>query len=194
MSEPVLPYGRQPTRNYRPGARQVICVLGVLALCALGLFFAYRKYQHWCHDDYDCVSSALYAAAPNATISIGGEDEDGLGHYDVYEVRLDLDASGKRIIELAGPRGSCLCNGTHLILGRVGHSISPRSRPITSFNTSTSVAMATSQTFCPPSSRTINDLVNRYDELLAAVRQLPRAGQFTTQDGKTCELRILAVP
>jgi hypothetical protein len=167
----------------------------MLALCASALFFAYRRYQHWCHDDYDSVASALYAAAPNAAISIGSEDEDGLGHYDVRDARIDLDGSGTRIIELAGPQGLDLRAGTHLFLTRVGPYyftvMTPDQYQHCYIDIGSNGAVAS---LLPIQFNNINDLVARYDQLLAAIRRLPPTSKFTDRDGKTWQVLVRYIP
>lgn len=174
----------------RDPRRLILRSLGAAALfvsCAWVLPTAYRWNYY---AEANRVQAVLDAAVPAGRVELGGYD-DGPFEWRLVEALIKVDGSPNRTIVLHGPRAGELRAGKHLKVSAVGIYDFTIVTPDNYWSSRVDLGVAGPFTNSLPFGfRNVQDLVGRYDDLIAFLKLLPQRGHFPAKDGKSYAYEI----
>lgn len=174
----------------RDPRRLILRSLGAAALFALCAWVLPTAYRWQYYAEANRVQAVLEAAAPAGRVDLGGFD-DGPFEWELVEALVSVDGSANRTILLNHPRSGDLRNGQRLYVGAVGIYHFTVVTPDNYWSSDVDLGVAGPFTNSLPFGfRNVQDLVSRYDDLIAFLKLLPQRGHFPAKDGKSYAYEI----
>jgi hypothetical protein len=181
----TLTYAVTPRLNLR---RLTIRSLATIALTVSCAWLLTKAYGWHYYAEANRVQVVLEAATPNGRVKLGGFDDSPL-EWELVEALVSVDGSREKTLLLHGPRAADLRNGKVVHLSAVGKYhftfVTPENYWLTGVDFGNGGRFSQLFQF-----KSVQNLVHRYDEVVAFIQSLPPTGHFPGNDGKRYSYEI----